>query len=166
MFSINVSANDFYYIDVVSEILSLVEKYKINPKNLIVVFSEKLLSSHFEEIYETTKKLHEYGLLIVIDDYGQGLSSLSFIDKIHIDAFKVDMSLIRRDEGIERGKKIVEFIVNVASTLGIAVIANGIDNENQLNYLDSIGCKFFIDDEFSLAISDKDFEKKYLNFAD
>lgn len=159
--SVNISAKDFYLIDVYVTFVELVEKYDINPKLLKLEITETALMSDFDKNMEIIRKLQEYGFDIEIDDFGSGYSSLNMLKDISADVLKIDMGFLRASENEIKGMDILESIVALANKLGMKVITEGVETENQLNMLYMMGCEMFQGYYFSKPVSVYEFEKKY-----
>lgn len=168
---IKVSSKDFYYINVAEEIISLVEKYNINPSSLIVEFSGNEFITEFKKLENEVQKLHKRGIKIAIDDFGKSISSVNFVNKIKADFIKINMTLFSNSKAENKNTKdnfeyknpVVDFISRITKILNISVIAKRLENVEQINYLDSIGLKYFQTDEFCVPISTKQFEQRFLN---
>lgn len=168
---IKVSSKDFYYINVAEEIIALVEKYNINPSSLIVEFSGNEFITEFKKLKTEVQKLHKRGIKIAIDDFGKSISSVNFVNEINADFIKINMTLFsnlkseKTDNFEQRNiveNPVINFISQITKILNISVIAKKLENIEQINYLDSIGLKYFQTDEFCVPISAKQFEQRFL----
>lgn len=164
--AIKVSESDFYYLDVADEIISLVKKYEINPGLLVVDISESIISRQYKNAKECVTKLRAEGIQVSVVDFGRDITSLKIIEKISASILTVDMNLLEDGDGGKRGKVILEFIIQMARTLGMYVIARGVKTEAQYKMLIDMGFDYFQRSEGFTTFSIKDYENKYLNFAD
>ena len=99
-----------------------------------------MLIDDFEEVSKKLKVLRDYGIRIALDDFGTGFSSLSYLKQLPIDSLKIDKSFIDTVLSDSATRVITESIVNMVRTLGFESIAEGVEEENQYNYLHSVGC--------------------------
>lgn len=162
---IKVSSKDFYYINVAQEIISLVEKYGINPYRLVVEISADTFFTDFDKVQNDVQQLHQNGIRVSIDNFGKGISSLNFVNSVKADFIKINMDLFSGTEGvgdIKRGKPVVDFIVRLSKILGISTVAKNLESDEQMDYLDSIGCKYFQYDDFCVPIPSAQFVQRFL----
>ena len=156
--SVNMSAKDFFFIDVYQVLTDLVSKYNVPSNKLRVEITETALIDDPKFGNEVVSKLQQKGFLVEIDDFGKGHSSLSQLRDINADVLKIDMSLIREIESKPRSRTILESIVNMAISLGMDVIAEGVETSTQLELLAAMGCRHFQGYYFSRPICVDDFE--------
>ncbi|MEW6373376.1 MAG: EAL domain-containing protein [Pseudomonadota bacterium] len=139
--AINLSASDFNSPHLAEKILASLEASGLRPVNLIVEITERgLLDVH--RAREITQRLQGRGIEIAIDDFGTGYSSLSYLESLRLDFLKIDRSFI---ESIGSGAPIslvVPHIIEIAHTLSMKIIAEGVENEAQHAYLVSRGVQF------------------------
>jgi EAL domain-containing protein (putative c-di-GMP-specific phosphodiesterase class I) len=100
-----------------------------------------------------------------IDDFGTGYSSLSYLKSLPINQIKIDQTFVRDICIDQNDAVIVETIILMASSLGLEVIAEGVENEEQLQFLESRGCKTFQGYYFSKPLAAESFEINYMNSA-
>ena len=106
-----------------------------------------------------TEKLQSEGFLILMDDFGSGYSSLNMLKDIHIDILKLDMEFLRSTDQTGRGGNILSAMVQMARSLNIHTIAEGVETREQANFLKSIGCNWVQGYFFSQPITVEEFEK-------
>lgn len=155
--SVNMSAKDFYSIDVYRELTELVERYKVDSRLLRLEITETALLEDPEKSDEIISRLREKGFLVEIDDFGKGYSSLSMLKDIQADVLKIDISLLREIESKERSRIILESVINMANSLGMDVITEGVETEEQLQALTGMGCHHFQGYYFSRPIPAAEF---------
>ena len=102
--------------------------------------TESVLIDDFGAVYEKLKVLRNYGIRISLDDFGTGFSSLSYLKKLPIDTLKIDKSFIDTVMTDSVTRIITEAIINMVKSLGFESIAEGVEEEQQYNYLHAIGC--------------------------
>ena len=160
--SVNISARDFYYIDVYKVITGLVKKYEISPSALRLELTETALASDLAEIMEVLTRLKNKGFIIEIDDFGSGYSSLNMLKDICADVVKIDREFLRETENAKRSKDILEVIITLSKKMNMTVVAEGVETLQQVNMLAEMGCEIFQGYYFSKPISVPDFEEKYM----
>ena len=141
--SVNMSAKDFFSIDVYKVLTELVEKYQVDAGKLRLEITETALLEEPESSKSIIKKLRERGFVVEIDDFGKGYSSLSMLKDIQADVLKIDMSLLHEIDRKSRSKIILRSIVNMANDLGMDVITEGVETAAQLKTLSDMGCHQF-----------------------
>ena len=160
--SVNISAKDFYYLDVYESLTRLVEKYGINPKNLNLEVTETILMSNVAHHQAILSKLQAYGFKIEMDDFGSGYSSLSTLRNLVMDVLKIDMEFLRSTDNYEQSLLIINAIIDMAKSLNMTVITEGVELENQADALTVMGCDIFQGYYFSRPIPVSEFEKRYI----
>ena len=140
--SINFSAQDFDYIDVVESLNRLTGKYGLPCEQLIVEITEQDLAQATGHFREQLRRIHESGYLLWLDDFGSGYSSLNVFSQFHIDRIKFDMDLVRHlDDNNGTNRVIMKTIVDMCRQLGIHALAEGIETPEQYRFLCDIDCE-------------------------
>ena len=138
--SINVSAIQYMKADFVEHLISVIEKYGVEPKYIELEVTESVLIADFESVANKLKELKEYGVRVSLDDFGTGYSSLAYLKKLPIDTLKIDKSFIDTVMHDHPTQVITESIINMVKTLGFEAVAEGVEHEIQYEYLNGIGC--------------------------
>ena len=160
--SVNVSAKDFYYIDIYETLVDIVKKYEIDPSRMNLEIAEiELLSDTGPQIKELNR-LQEFGFSIQIDDFGKGYSSLNSLQTIHANILKVDLRLLEDIPDEVKMKKILGSIFTMSRALDMQVITESVETEEQVEMLKELGCEMFQGYYFSRPIPVEEFEEKYL----
>ena len=159
--SVNMSAQDFYHVDVYQTLTDLVKQYNVSCDKLKIEITETVLLEDPEIGSKVIAKLRQKGFLVEIDDFGKGYSSMSLLRDIAADVLKIDMSLLRDIETKERNRIIVESIANMATALGMSVVAEGVETETQLKLLVAMECRYFQGFYFSRPIPVDEFNARY-----
>lgn len=159
--SVNVSPKDLYYGDVADIFIRLAEKYKINPARLHLEITESTIIENFDTCNLIIEKLRKRGFLVGLDDFGSGYSSLNMLQNIQADVLKLDMGFLRKLDHWERGKQIIKLVIDLAKTLDMAVVAEGVETAEQVQYLRELQCDYLQGFYFSKPIAVEEFEKKY-----
>ena len=105
------------------------------------------------------KRLRAYGFEVQIDDFGSGYSSLSMLKDLPVDTLKMDLKFLREVEDNLRSRTILSSIVSLSQSLNMGVIAEGVENKAQLQFLKSLGCTCFQGYYFSRPLPVADFEE-------
>jgi diguanylate cyclase (GGDEF)-like protein/PAS domain S-box-containing protein len=161
-FAINVSApelaqGDAYY----EKIRNSLKENKLDGSRLELEVTERVLLSHLPETLETLRRIAELGVRFAIDDFGTGYSSLAYLRRLPIDKLKIDRMFLRGIAEDRADQAIVRTIASLASTLGIHVAAEGVDNAAQLESLLKLGCEEWQGHFFSEPLDGAGFERLY-----
>jgi diguanylate cyclase (GGDEF)-like protein len=138
--SINVSGIQFFEGSLESDILQALKTHAISPELLELELTETSLMSNVEDTIGTLRNLKELGIRISIDDFGTGYSSLAYLKRFPIDTIKIDRAFIRDVTTDADDAAIVLAIINMAHSLKLNVIAEGVETAEQLDYLQRHGC--------------------------
>ena len=139
--SVNISAQDFDYVDVPERLKELVEKYGLTPDDIIVEITEQDIAEGTEHFRKALKQIRQSGFRLWIDDFGSGYSSLNVLCRYDVDLIKFDMDLtMHLDDNHGANRRILEAMVKVCKDLGIHTLAEGVETETQLHFLENIDC--------------------------
>ncbi|MDE2259241.1 MAG: EAL domain-containing protein [Betaproteobacteria bacterium] len=141
--SVNVSAKQFHRADFVAQVQAAIQHHAINPMLLKLELTESMLLEKFEYIVATMSTLKEIGVQFSLDDFGTGYSSLQYLKRLPLDQLKIDQSFVR-DLAIDSSDKaIVRTIIAMAQSLGLEIIAEGVETEEQRQLLLGNGCTHY-----------------------
>ena len=121
-------------------ITTTIEKYNLPPELIEVEITETIMYDNATVLNSLISNLHEYGIRVAIDDFGSGYSSLVLLRDIKADVLKIDKAFVYKAEKDLIGKKILSSIIQLADTLNMQILAEGVETENQLNMLANLGC--------------------------
>jgi diguanylate cyclase (GGDEF)-like protein/PAS domain S-box-containing protein len=138
--SVNVSAHEFRQSDFVDQVLAVLKNTGANPRRLKLELTESMLVDNIQEIVEKMFALKAKGVHFSLDDFGTGYSSLSYLKRLPLDQLKIDQSFVRDVLIDPNDAAIAKTIVALAQSLGLGVIAEGVETEAQRDFLTSIGC--------------------------
>ena len=155
--SVNVSPRQFQQDDFIEKIKSTLEQYKTNPACIELEVTEDILIKNTQKISEKLKTLRDLGLKISIDDFGTGYASLRYLQQLPIGMIKIDRSFITHINENKNDLAIVKTIMSMARNLDISVIAEGVENAEQLDTLKDLGCEYYQGYYFSKPISKEEF---------
>ena len=137
--SVNLSRSDFDSCDIVEEIRNRVDATGIDHRLITIEITESMIGSNPEFIKTQVDRFRELGFPVWMDDFGSGYSSLEVLQQIHFDLIKFDMMFMRRlDEG--DGRIILTELMRMAAALGLDTVCEGVETEEQVNFLREIGC--------------------------
>lgn len=140
--SVNLSGKHFGHRDLVSQVRRILVDTKIEPSTLKLEITESAVMDNAEAAIKMLKELKELGVQLSIDDFGTGYSSLSYLHRFPIDTLKVDRSFVSTmEDGTENGE-IVRTVISLAKTLGMNVVAEGIETVHQLHQLRILDCEY------------------------
>ncbi|CAN5764774.1 EAL domain-containing protein [soil metagenome] len=162
--SVNVSALQFQQSDFVESIASALEQAGLAPDCLELELTESILIRDVEETLVRLESLAVLGVKMAIDDFGTGYSSLSYLKRFPINKLKIDRSFVMHLPDDESDIAIVTAIISLAHALKLRVIAEGVENEQQRAFLQTLHCDELQGFLFSAAIPAADFEQRYLPY--
>jgi EAL domain-containing protein (putative c-di-GMP-specific phosphodiesterase class I) len=137
--AVNVSTYNLLQPNFVNKILYLLQESKLDTESLEIEITEGSLITDFQNVLNGLKHLHDAKIKIALDDFGTGYSSLQYLQKLPIDFLKIDQSFVRNLEN-KQSKEIVKAIVDLAHTINIKTIAEGIETMADYDYLNSVDC--------------------------
>jgi len=144
------------FFDVVRTLLN---DFSMDGKFLELELTESMLLANAEQTIETLNKLKQLGVSFSIDDFGTGYSSLSYLKKYPITVLKIDRSFVLDINHNQSGESIVQTIINMAHTLGMKVVAEGVETLEHLKFLNSNGCDFLQGYYFSKPVLANEFSE-------
>ncbi len=141
--SINVSPKQFEFSDLAEDIIENLKKYSIAPQQLEIEVTESAFAENIENLISQLIEIRSLGVSISLDDFGTGYSSLSYLKSLPADQLKIDRSFISELPESVHCKSIVKSLIGLAHELSIEVIAEGVENQQQLDYLKNLKCDYF-----------------------
>lgn len=143
LLSVNVSARQFHQSDFVAQVQSLVQYHAINPTRLKLEITESMLLDNIEGTITSMNALRAIGVQISLDSFGTGYSSLQYLKRLPLNQLKIDQSFVRDLATDRNNRAIVRIIVDMAHSLDVDVIAEGVETEEQRKILLSKGCTHY-----------------------
>lgn len=140
--SVNMSRVSLYDPKLADTLCELVDEYGIAPSLLQLELTESAYTDNPVTIRETMSRLQEKGFTVLMDDFGNGYSSLNALKDIAVDILKMDMGFVSRTDFPERGRCIMASVIRMAKQLDMPVIVEGVETQDQLEFLKSIGCEY------------------------
>ncbi len=142
--SVNLSTKNFRLHDLADKVLATLENTGLMPTCLKLEITESVLMDNLEAGLNQLQRLREAGIGLQIDDFGTGYSSLSYLHQLPLDSLKIDRSFIWQLDDAKKNKNgaIVQTIISLARSLSLSVVAEGIETEEQLRVLETLGCDY------------------------
>ncbi|MES2878734.1 MAG: EAL domain-containing protein [Pseudomonadota bacterium] len=163
--AVNVSARQFHHADFVAQVLAVLDETGADPQKLKLELTESLLLKDIEDIIAKMVALKAKGVGFSLDDFGTGYSSLSYLKRLPLDQLKIDQSFVRDVLCDSNDAVIAKTIIALAQSLGLEVIAEGVETEAQRDFLASSGCQAYQGYFFSRPLPLDGFEQLALGTA-
>jgi EAL domain-containing protein (putative c-di-GMP-specific phosphodiesterase class I) len=156
--SVNVSVIEFERSDFSQQVRSILERTGADPSLLEIELTESLMVSDFEDVAQKMLLLNRRGVSFAIDDFGTGYSSLWYLKHLPIKRLKIDQSFVHGIAEDDADAVIVRAVISLAHSLGIDVVAEGVESELQCVLLEEDGCSHFQGYLFGKPLPLADFE--------
>ena len=154
--SVNLSSKQLQTEDFIDLIDRVMSETNISGKHLKLEITETILMKNHQSVQQLFQKLLERNISLSLDDFGTGYSSLSYLHRFPLNELKIDRSFINRIETDSQGSEIVKTITTLAKTLDMDVVAEGVETEAQLEYLDRMECRIVQGYFFSKPLPSKE----------
>ncbi len=156
--AVNVSASQFTQPDFVARVLARVAEAGIDPSMLKLELTESVLAEDLDAVVAKMAVLKAHGIGFSLDDFGTGFSSLSYLRRLPLDQLKIDQSFVRNMLASPNDAAIAQTVVALGRTLGLQVIAEGVETDEQRSFLCEMGCEAFQGYLFSRPVPPAEFE--------
>jgi diguanylate cyclase (GGDEF)-like protein len=140
--SVNLSARQFREHDLVKSVRTILAETELPPASLILEITESGLMQRTDGTINTLAELRGLGAHLAIDDFGTGYSSLSYLERFPVDSLKIDRAFIAGMSASADRPAIARAIVELGRTLGLKIVAEGIEERDQADWLISLGCQY------------------------
>ncbi len=160
--SINLSRLDIFDANLAATLERIVTEHGLNRGDLLLEITESAYTENADHLIRVIGGLREKGFVVEMDDFGSGYSSLNMLSSIPLDILKMDIAFIRNIERDERDLRMVELIMDIARTLKVPVVAEGVETEKQLQLLKDAGCDLVQGYYFSNPLPADAFEREIL----
>lgn len=160
--TVNISRISLYNPRLADILSGLIEQYDVPIGLLNLEITESAYVSDPELIQEAIRKLHQAGFILLMDDFGSGYSSLNMLKDIDVDVLKIDMQFLSGGESPGKGKIILESVIQMANNLGMPVIMEGVETQEQTRFLYKIGCNYVQGYYYARPMPQEEYEKKYI----
>ena len=162
--SINVSVADILYTDLPKYFENLTDRYSLERKLIKIEITESSYISNTTLVRDTVHSLREKGFTVLMDDFGSGYSTLNMLKNLNIDIIKLDAQFLRMDESNEeKSIRILESVTNMTKTIGVPIIAEGVETEKQKDFLLDLGCRYIQGYYFYKPMPAADYERLITN---
>ena len=162
-FSVNVSMRQFFYYDFIDDVKLLCEEYLTQDMRGKVIFeiTESIIAEDINKVVNIMEQIKELGIRFSMDDFGTGYSSLSYLKQLPINEIKIDRSFVSELNKTANDQMMVSSILNMARQFNLTVVAEGVENSDQFDYLQNNHCDLYQGFCFSKPLSDTEFVKFY-----
>ncbi len=160
-FSVNVSVRQLLHHDFVDLVKALTQRY-LSPElteKLVFEITETVIAADMRSVVSTMNELRELGIRFSMDDFGTGYSSLSYLKQLPVSELKIDRGFVCNLCKDEENQALISAILQIAGTLGLRVVAEGIEKEEDFLYLQNLGCRYFQGYHFSLPLDAAGFQR-------
>ena len=157
--SVNVSRVDLADPDMTNFITRIVKENGLSPKDYMLEVTESAYTDNQKHIIEVVENLRSLGHKVEMDDFGSGYSSLNMLTSMPIDALKMDKAFIRNIKPGNKDMKLVELVLEIAKSLEVPVVAEGVETEDEYKMLKAAGCDIIQGYYFSKPIPPEEMEK-------
>lgn len=163
--SVNVSPKQFNEINLRKSIASAIRSSGLDPQNLVLEITESMLMGDVEHYITLLQHIVDLGVEFSLDDFGTGYSSLSYLKKFPIHELKIDRSFLTNVPEINEDNSIVKAIISMAHSLGLNLIAEGVESAEQLDFLRQHNCNVIQGFYYSKPLSKVDFTEFLTSYA-
>ena len=157
--SVNVSRVDLFDPELLHVLQGLLTEFELTPAEFLLEITESAYTEDSAHIIKTVNRLREAGFSIEMDDFGSGYSSLNMLTTLPVDVLKLDMQFLRSAFRERKNTKILEVVIDIAESLRIPTVAEGVETAEQLLTLKSIGCDIGQGYFFSRPIPAEEYER-------
>lgn len=163
--AINITKYSFMDVRFLSKINSIISKTGVDPKSIELEITEGALIEPSPQVIQTIAELKHMGFTLAIDDFGTGYSSLAYLQRFNVDKLKIDRSFVKDVLTDSQGEAITSAIISMAQSLNLQILAEGVEDQEQLALLKGKGCQVYQGFYFSKPINLKAFEKLILEYT-
>jgi diguanylate cyclase (GGDEF)-like protein/PAS domain S-box-containing protein len=156
--AVNISARQFRHASFVQQVKDIVTRSGADPRKLRLELTESMLVENIEDTIEKMHSLREYGVRFSLDDFGTGYSSLLYLKRLPLESLKIDRSFVRDILTDPNDAAIVRTIISLGESLGLGILAEGVEQETQRDCLEQLGCGHYQGYLFSHPLPAKEFE--------
>lgn len=157
--SVNVSAIQFKQPDFIEHVLRTLQETGAPASKLKLELTESMVVNDIDKLVATMQTLIKHGVQFSLDDFGTGFSSLNHLGKLPVRQLKIDQSFVRGVHQNANASTIATSLISLGTSLGMTVIAEGVETEDELAYLKRRGCKFYQGFLFSHALPAQEFDR-------
>jgi EAL domain-containing protein (putative c-di-GMP-specific phosphodiesterase class I) len=156
--AVNISAYQFRQADFAEQVLAAIERTGADPGKLKLELTETMFVEGFEDVIAKMRLLKSHGVGFSMDDFGTGYSSLAYLKRLPLDQLKIDRAFVRDILDDPTSGAIAQTIISLGTTMGLSVIAEGVETEEQRDFLIALGCHSFQGYLYSPPLKAKEIE--------
>jgi diguanylate cyclase (GGDEF)-like protein len=157
--SVNLCRLEFYVPDFCDSIYQMVTDAHVSPKYLRLEITEGALQNHPKQLLDSMKVLRDYGFKILMDDFGSEYSSLNMLQEVPVDILKLDMIFLRGNDEYGRKNDIIASTISMAHKIGMKTVAEGIEEPEQAEFLNNLGCNYGQGFYYAKPMPEKEFQE-------
>jgi len=140
--SVNMCSDHFRHPEFPEQVMALLQRNGLEPWNITLEITETVLLGNLHTVQEVFKAFRKSGIRLSLDDFGTGYSSLSYLHRFPVDLLKIERSFVNNMESNRDSFAIIQTVCTLAGSLGLAVVAEGIENKTQYEQLSNLGCEY------------------------
>jgi diguanylate cyclase (GGDEF)-like protein/PAS domain S-box-containing protein len=156
--AVNVSGRQFRQADFVAQVNEIIGRTDINPLLLKLELTESIVLDDVPDTISKMQALRQIGVSFAMDDFGTGYSSLSYLTQLPLNQLKIDQSFVRHIGATSSDATIIQTIIGMANNLSMEVIAEGVETQEQRDFLEANGCKLYQGYLFSMPVPIEEFD--------
>lgn len=160
--SVNLSEHSLFSEQLVPYLVGLISKYGISSFFLQLEITENAYMKAPELTVKIIQSLHDIGFSVIMDDFGSGCSSINTLNMVQADALKLDIHYLPIQDQTESDEIVLVSVIKMAGWLGMSVIAEGVENRRQKDFLQGAGCDYAQGHFFSEALTQEEYEAEYI----
>ena len=160
--AVNISPIHMAEQDFVEQVRTIIKETGVNPQHLEIEITEMSMLDYNEELILKIKEIKEIGITFAIDDFGTGYSSLSYLREVPVDALKIDRTFIQNLTKDQSGIEMVSAIISLAHALNLHVVAEGVEQEQELQILKELNCEYVQGYYYSKPLNVTDYTKQII----
>ena len=157
--SVNVSRLDLYDPHLEDRLLKVLKDHDIGPEDYMLEVTESAYAEDTRQLIEVVEQLRKDGFKVEMDDFGSGYSSLNMLTTLPIDVLKMDMKFVKHVHKDQKSRRMIELVIDIADYLSVPVVAEGVEEEEQVAILKEAGCQIIQGYYFSIPLPPADFSK-------
>jgi len=161
--AVNVSSKQFHRADYVEDVIAILNRTGAKPQRLKLELTESLLVANVDSIIDKMNALKSMGIEFSLDDFGTGYSSLSYLKRLPLNQLKIDQSFVRNILVDTNDAAIAKMVIVLAQSMGLSVIAEGVETQAQCDRLADMGCHAYQGYLFSRPLPLDAFERFVTN---
>ncbi|MBU1659253.1 EAL domain-containing protein [bacterium] len=155
--AVNINSKEILHPNFEKEVISIISKNGVNPSRIELEITETAIIKDFDLVVGKIKNLQAFGIKFSIDDFGTGYSSITYLQKLPVNTLKIDKSFIQ-NLAEESNQELVKMIINMAKTFNMNIVAEGIENESELKFIQDNNVQQYQGFYFSRAVNEESFK--------